>query len=151
MVPEPAPEPVPEPNAVERLKATSDYLRDPLVAEFAAGGTHITDDGYNILKFHGSYQQDDRDVRNDRRKSGVEYDFGFMIRLRVAARRHPPGAVAGARRSRHAVRPVVDPAHDPPERPAPLHPQERLSGPSSGRSTTPWRPRSARAATSTAT
>ncbi len=70
MVQDPAPEPVPEPNAVERLKVESDYLRDPLVAEFAAGGTHITDDGYNILKFHGSYQQDDRDVRNDRRKAG---------------------------------------------------------------------------------
>src|SRR3954452_7832240 len=80
-----APEAAAEPNAVERLKVDSHYLLDPLVAEFAPGGTHITDDGYQILKFHGSYQQDNRDVRNDRRKSGTEYDFGFMIRLRVAA------------------------------------------------------------------
>src|SRR4029079_1974029 len=50
----------------------------------------ITDDGYQILKFHGSYQQDDRDVRNDRRKAGVEYDFGFMIRLRIAGGDVPP-------------------------------------------------------------
>ena len=112
-------------SGVEALKAASNYLRDPLVAEFAAGGTHITDDGYNILKFHGSYQQDDRDVRNDRRKAGER------VRLRVhdpapgRRRRHPPGAVARARRPRHAVRPVVDPAHHPPERPAPLHPQGR--------------------------
>ena len=82
---DPAAESGPELNAVERLKVDSHYLRDPLVAEFAAGGTHITDDGYQILKFHGSYQQDNRDVRNDRRKAGTEYDFGFMIRLRVAA------------------------------------------------------------------
>jgi sulfite reductase (ferredoxin) len=88
--PEPAAQPAAEPNAVERLKVESHYLRDPLVAEFAAGGTHITDDGYQILKFHGSYQQDDRDVRNDRRKAGDEYDFGFMIRLRVAAGDIPP-------------------------------------------------------------
>ena len=90
MVQDPAPEPAPEPNAVERLKVESHYLRDPLVAEFAAGGTHITDDGYQILKFHGSYQQDDRDVRNDRRKAGAEYDFGFMIRLRIAGGDVPP-------------------------------------------------------------
>lgn len=70
-------------SSVETLKATSNYLRDPLVAEFAAGGTHITDAGYQILKFHGSYQQDDRDQRNDRRKSGEEFAFGFMIRLRI--------------------------------------------------------------------
>ncbi|HEV8488994.1 MAG TPA: NADPH-dependent assimilatory sulfite reductase hemoprotein subunit [Candidatus Limnocylindrales bacterium] len=70
-------------SGVETLKASSNYLRDPLVAEFAAGGTHITDDGYQILKFHGSYQQDDRDQRNDRRKGGQEFAFGFMIRLRI--------------------------------------------------------------------
>jgi sulfite reductase (ferredoxin) len=86
----PASNPAPEPSAVERLKVASRYLRDPLVAEFAAGGTHITDDGYQILKFHGSYQQDDRDVRNDRRKAGSEYDFGFMIRLRIAGGDIPP-------------------------------------------------------------
>jgi sulfite reductase (ferredoxin) len=70
-------------SGVETLKASSNYLRDPLVAEFAAGGTHITDAGYQILKFHGSYQQDDRDQRNDRRKAGQEFAFGFMIRLRI--------------------------------------------------------------------
>jgi sulfite reductase (ferredoxin) len=93
--PDPAQDPAattatPEPSGVERLKVESHWLRDPLVAEFAAGGTHITDNGYQILKFHGSYQQDDRDVRNDRRKAGVEYDFGFMIRLRVAGGDIPP-------------------------------------------------------------
>jgi sulfite reductase (ferredoxin) len=70
---------------VERLKVESNYLRDPLVAEFAAGGTHITDDGYQILKFHGSYQQDDRDHRIERKRAGEEYDYGFMIRLRLPA------------------------------------------------------------------
>jgi sulfite reductase (ferredoxin) len=70
---------------VERLKVESNHLRDPLVAEFAAGGTHITDDGYQILKFHGSYQQDDRDHRIERKRAGEEYDYGFMIRLRLPA------------------------------------------------------------------
>lgn len=75
--------PTSQPTPVELLKASSNYLRDPLIAEFAAGGTHITDAGYQILKFHGSYQQDDRDQRNDRRKAGEEFAFGFMIRLRI--------------------------------------------------------------------
>ena len=81
----------PAATGVEALKAESNYLRDPLVAEFAAGGTHITDDGYQILKFHGSYQQDDRDQRNERRKAGEEYAYGFMIRLRIPGGDVHPG------------------------------------------------------------
>jgi sulfite reductase (ferredoxin) len=73
----------PQSSGVEALKDGSDFLRAPLVEEFAAGGTHITDAGYQILKFHGSYQQDDRDQRNDRRKTGEEFAYGFMIRLRI--------------------------------------------------------------------
>ena len=79
------------PAGVEGLKVASNYLRDPLVAEFAAGGTHISEDGYQILKFHGSYQQDDRDQRNDRRKAGEEYAYGFMIRLRIPGGDVHPG------------------------------------------------------------
>ncbi len=70
-------------SAVEGIKEASRYLRGPLDVEFAAGGTHISDEAYQILKFHGSYQQDDRDQRNDRRKAGEEYAYGFMIRLRI--------------------------------------------------------------------
>jgi len=76
-------------SGVEALKEGSSYLRDPLVAEFAAGGTHISDAAYQILKFHGSYQQDDRDARNDRRKSGAEFDYGFMVRMRIPATSRP--------------------------------------------------------------
>jgi sulfite reductase (ferredoxin) len=71
------------PNAVEQIKERSGQLRFPLVDEFAAGGNQVSDDATAVLKFHGSYQQDDRDVRNDRRKAGEEYAFGFMIRLRI--------------------------------------------------------------------
>jgi sulfite reductase (ferredoxin) len=72
-----------EPSGVEVLKEQSRALRAPLLEEFAAPTTHITDAGYQILKFHGSYQQDDRDLRNERRKAGEEYAFSFMIRLRL--------------------------------------------------------------------
>jgi sulfite reductase (ferredoxin) len=82
----------PQLSGVEELKAASNQLRDPLVAEFAAaGGTHISDDAYQILKFHGSYQQDDRDVRNSRRKAAEEFAYGFMIRLRIPGGDIHPG------------------------------------------------------------
>ena len=57
-------EPPHGPSGVEILKEQSDALRVPLLEEFAASTTHITDAGYQILKFHGSYQQDDRDLRD---------------------------------------------------------------------------------------
>lgn len=76
-------EPTDERSGVEILKEQSRALRAPLFEEFAAPTTHITDAGYQVLKFHGSYQQDDRDLRNERRKAGEEYAYSFMIRLRL--------------------------------------------------------------------
>ena len=76
-------EPTEERSAVELLKEQSGALRAPLVDEFSSPTTHITDAGYQILKFHGSYQQDDRDLRNERRKAAEEYAYSFMIRLRL--------------------------------------------------------------------
>ena len=71
------------PNEVEILKAASRQLRGSLAEEFASPSIFISDAGYQLLKFHGSYQQDDRDLRNERRKAGQEYAFSFMIRLRL--------------------------------------------------------------------
>jgi sulfite reductase (ferredoxin) len=78
-------------SGVEALKAASHFLRYPLVEELAAPGNQVDDDAYQILKFHGSYQQDDRDQRNVRRKAGEEYAFGFMIRLRLPGGDVHPG------------------------------------------------------------
>jgi sulfite reductase (ferredoxin) len=72
-----------ERTGVEILKEQSRALRGTLAEEFASPTTSITDAGYQILKFHGSYQQDDRDQRNERRKAGEEYAYSFMIRLRL--------------------------------------------------------------------
>ena len=43
------------PSGVETLKTASDFLRGDLAAELAAGGIQVSEDGYNLLKFHGSY------------------------------------------------------------------------------------------------
>ncbi len=41
-----------------------------------------------LTKFHGIYQQDDRDARPARRKAGLEPAYSFMVRVRI------PGGVA---------------------------------------------------------
>lgn len=69
----------------ERLKASSDHLRDPLVGELAAGGSSFSEPAVQILKFHGSYQQDNR----DHRRKGEDKDWGMMLRLRSPAGRIP--------------------------------------------------------------
>ncbi len=70
-------------SGVERLKESSRHLRGQLAEELAAGGTQVTEDGYNLLKFHGSYEQHDRDTATARKQRGEEKDFSFMVRVRM--------------------------------------------------------------------
>ena len=76
-------------SANEYIKIDSNYLRGTIAEGLAdvSTGAVSADDG-QLLKFHGTYQQDDRDLRADRRKHKLEKAFSFMIRIRV------PGGVA---------------------------------------------------------
>lgn len=73
----------------EKLKRESHYLRGSLKEEMQdplhAG---LTEDSSQLLKFHGSYLQDDRDLRNERQKQKLEPAYQFMVRVRL------PGGVA---------------------------------------------------------
>jgi sulfite reductase (NADPH) hemoprotein beta-component len=70
---------------VEKIKSDSNYLRGTLKESIKSGITGaIADDDQIILKFHGSYQQDDRDARDRRAEKKLEKLFSFMIRLRIA-------------------------------------------------------------------
>lgn len=69
---------------VEIIKQKSNFLRGTLVEGLNDPLTGaIADDDTALIKFHGSYQQDDRDVRNERRKQKLEPLYSFMIRVRV--------------------------------------------------------------------
>jgi sulfite reductase (NADPH) hemoprotein beta-component len=69
---------------VERVKADSRQLRGGLVEALADPVTGaISDDDNKILKFHGSYLQDDRDLRDERRRQKLEPAFAFMLRARI--------------------------------------------------------------------
>ena len=75
---------VPNGSAVEHIKDRSDYLRGNLVEDFLNPITAaVSEDNMQLVKFHGFYQQDDRDVRLQRQDKKLEPAHSFMIRLRV--------------------------------------------------------------------
>ena len=76
----------------ERIKANSNYLRGTIAEGLADPVTGaISDDDNKVLKFHGSYLQDDRDLREERRQQKLEPAYAFMLRARL-----PGGVVTPA-------------------------------------------------------
>lgn len=68
----------------EGLKVESNFLRGTILEGLADTSTGaISDADTQLTKFHGIYQQDDRDLRRERRKAKQEKAFSFMIRVRV--------------------------------------------------------------------
>ncbi len=79
-------------SELERIKADSRHLRGTLAASLADPVTGAISEADNkLLKFHGSYQQDDRDLRDERRLQKLEPAYAFMIRARL-----PGGVVTPA-------------------------------------------------------
>ncbi len=72
-----------KPSKVELTKLASEYLKTFVADELDNGRTHFTEDAASILKFHGSYQQDDRDLRRALKKEGKEHAYQFMVRVRI--------------------------------------------------------------------
>ena len=78
-------------DEMEFLKANSDFLRGTIEQSLANPITgSITQDDAKLLKFHGSYMQDDRDLRDERRKQKLEPAYSFMIRVRVPGGKATP-------------------------------------------------------------
>ncbi|WP_435021598.1 NADPH-dependent assimilatory sulfite reductase hemoprotein subunit [Tundrisphaera sp. TA3] len=73
----------PKPSKVEAIKIASQFLKVQLAEELHNGVAHFSEDAATVLKFHGSYQQDDRDHRTQLKKEGKEKDFRLMVRVRV--------------------------------------------------------------------
>ena len=76
-------------SKVELVKEASRYLRGPIDTELENGVDHFGDDSGLVLKFHGIYQQDDRDQRKSRKAQGLGPDYSFMIRVAI-----PGGALS---------------------------------------------------------
>lgn len=75
-----------EPNltAVEKIKMKSDGLRGSLTDSLKDELTGaLREDDQSLIKHHGMYQQDDRDLREERAQKKLEWLYSFMIRLRL--------------------------------------------------------------------
>src|SRR5258708_19919589 len=128
----------------ERIKFESDHLRGrialDLLERITAG---VTFESNKLMKFHGIYQQDDRDIRDERRRQKLEPALTFMVRLRLPggvctpqqwlkidelAQSHGGNTLRLTTRQtfqfhwgiKEDVRPVIQGLHDTP--PAPLPP-----------------------------
>lgn len=75
----------------EFFKESSAGLRGNILAELSDGNDDVTDETFELLKFHGTYLQDNRDNRKERRKQGLGKDFRFMVRNRI-----PGGKISAA-------------------------------------------------------
>ena len=73
-------------SANERIKSASNLLRGTIADGLTRTETGaLADDDTQLTKFHGFYQQDDRDLRAERGKQRMEKAFSFMVRMRVPA------------------------------------------------------------------
>lgn len=71
-------------SSVERIKTQSNGLRGTLKESLADDFTGaIREDDQTLIKFHGMYQQDDRDRREERVAKKLEWLYSYMIRLRL--------------------------------------------------------------------
>ncbi|VCU71681.1 Sulfite reductase [NADPH] hemoprotein beta-component [Pigmentiphaga humi] len=78
-------------SADERLKAGSDQLRGTIAESLMDRITGaVAESDAKLMKFHGIYQQDDRDLRAERRHQKLEPAYQFMVRVRM------PGGVCTA-------------------------------------------------------
>ncbi len=72
-----------EGSKVEHIKVDSDYLRGQIVEELQQESSRFSEDQVQLIKFHGMYQQEDRDARQARKAAGTEKAYQFMIRSRI--------------------------------------------------------------------
>ena len=77
-------------SKAETEKENSNYLRGTVKEQLDQESSHFDDTVYNVLKFHGIYEQDDRDVRQKRQLEGQEKRYIFMIRTKI-----PGGKLTG--------------------------------------------------------
>jgi sulfite reductase (ferredoxin) len=78
----PAP-PAPKRSAVEGIKESSRQLRGSIALSLLEDTDHFSEPDKQLLKFHGTYQQEDRDARKSRKKDGVGKHYMFMVRCKI--------------------------------------------------------------------
>lgn len=73
-----------KPSANEQIKNDSIYLKGNIIEELNdTSRGDITDPTYELLKFHGTYLQYDRDTQTARKQAGLDKEWQFMVRVKV--------------------------------------------------------------------
>ena len=72
-------------SKVEVAKRRGRHLRGTIADTLASERTHFGHDDAALLKFHGTYQQDDRDARRALESGGLEKAWSFMVRVAIPA------------------------------------------------------------------
>lgn len=70
-------------SRVEEIKRASRGLRGSLVEELNNGLPSFSPESEQVLKFHGVYNQDNRDVRSQRKKAGLDLEHLCMVRIAI--------------------------------------------------------------------
>ena len=70
-------------KSVEEIKAESHALRGDIQDTLLGEASHFSEQEYQLLKFHGTYQQDDRDLRVERKKQNLDKAWIFMVRSKL--------------------------------------------------------------------
>src|SRR5258708_12167051 len=81
---------------VEEIKAESRSLRGTIEETLAKDASHFSDDEYQLLKFHATYQQDDPDQRAASKPQTQDKACIFMVRSKF-----PGGALTPAHNLNH--------------------------------------------------
>lgn len=72
-----------EGSKVEHIKAQSRHLHGQIAEELAAETSHFSEEQVQLIKFHGMYQQENRDLRQARKEAKAEKAYQFMVRSRI--------------------------------------------------------------------
>ncbi|MBI2995156.1 MAG: NADPH-dependent assimilatory sulfite reductase hemoprotein subunit [Candidatus Melainabacteria bacterium] len=80
----------PEHTKEEIIKGSSNYLRGDIKEELSKDTSHFKEETTKVLKFHGIYQQDNRDTRMQRVSQKIDKEYMFMIRTKL-----PGGQLTG--------------------------------------------------------
>ncbi len=74
-------------SKLEAIKKNSNYLRGTIREQLESDVSYFDEENFQLLKFHGTYQQDDRDLRVERRKAKMERAYIMMVRCKIPAGR----------------------------------------------------------------
>ena len=72
-------------SKVEQVKNDSDYLAGKIASQLKNSDSYFEENEVQLLKFHGTYQQYNRDTATELKQKGLEKEFSFMIRTKIPA------------------------------------------------------------------